>query len=152
MRIYYFDASALVKYYVVEPGSQWVKAVIDRPPTVIATSWVTGAEVPAALTKKWRQKEIGRQQLRVTRRAFEQHWLSRYVRLDVGPPAVAKARALIYQYPLRGYDAIQLASAWLFDQACQKRGLGPIVFVVADRRLVTTATQIGLMTEDPNTH
>jgi predicted nucleic acid-binding protein len=30
MAFYYFDASALVKYYVTEPGSTWVRQVIDE--------------------------------------------------------------------------------------------------------------------------
>ena len=30
MSLYYFDASALVKRYVLEPGSTWVRALIDR--------------------------------------------------------------------------------------------------------------------------
>jgi predicted nucleic acid-binding protein len=30
MAFYYFDASALVKYYVTEPGSTWVRQVFDE--------------------------------------------------------------------------------------------------------------------------
>lgn len=29
MALYYFDASALVKYYVTEPGSTWIRQLID---------------------------------------------------------------------------------------------------------------------------
>ena len=29
MIAYYFDASALVKYYILEPGSTWVRALIN---------------------------------------------------------------------------------------------------------------------------
>jgi hypothetical protein len=28
MALYYFDASALVKYYILEPGSTWVRHLI----------------------------------------------------------------------------------------------------------------------------
>jgi predicted nucleic acid-binding protein len=31
MELYYFDASALVKYYVLEPGSTWVRGIINPP-------------------------------------------------------------------------------------------------------------------------
>jgi len=30
MAFYYFDASALVKYYVTEPGSTWVRQLIEE--------------------------------------------------------------------------------------------------------------------------
>jgi predicted nucleic acid-binding protein len=30
MAFYYFDASALVKYYVTEPGSAWVRQLIEE--------------------------------------------------------------------------------------------------------------------------
>ncbi len=30
MAFYYFDASALVKYYVTEPGSNWVRQLIEE--------------------------------------------------------------------------------------------------------------------------
>jgi hypothetical protein len=29
MILHYFDASALVKYYVTEPGGTWVRQIID---------------------------------------------------------------------------------------------------------------------------
>jgi hypothetical protein len=33
MAFYYFDASALVKYYVTEPGSTWVRRLIEERET-----------------------------------------------------------------------------------------------------------------------
>ena len=38
MALYYFDASALVKYYVTEPGSTWARQVIDAQEPVSAQS------------------------------------------------------------------------------------------------------------------
>jgi predicted nucleic acid-binding protein len=29
MTLYYFDASAVVKYYVTEPGSNWVRQLVS---------------------------------------------------------------------------------------------------------------------------
>lgn len=31
MAYYFFDSSALVKYYVSETGTQWVQSIIDAP-------------------------------------------------------------------------------------------------------------------------
>ena len=30
MTLYYFDASAVVKYYVTEPGSTWVRQLVEE--------------------------------------------------------------------------------------------------------------------------
>ncbi|MFQ6099795.1 MAG: type II toxin-antitoxin system VapC family toxin [Anaerolineae bacterium] len=47
---YFLDASAIVKYYVDEPGSVWVKKVVHRlaPDTGIRTNTVFIAEVSIA--------------------------------------------------------------------------------------------------------
>jgi len=56
MAMYYFDASALVKYYVPEPGSAWVRQLLDtREPTraqalhLIIVAEITRVEVAAGL-------------------------------------------------------------------------------------------------------
>jgi predicted nucleic acid-binding protein len=47
MAVYYFDASAVVKYYVTEPGSTWVRQLIDArdPGSVHALHLILVAEV-----------------------------------------------------------------------------------------------------------
>ena len=55
MAFYFFDSSALVKYYVSEIGSGWVEAVIDaQPPNHIALAQIAGVEVVAALAQRVR--------------------------------------------------------------------------------------------------
>jgi hypothetical protein len=56
MLLYYFDASALVKYYVTEPGSSWVCQIIDEqdPETgrsrhIILIAEITHVETAAGL-------------------------------------------------------------------------------------------------------
>jgi predicted nucleic acid-binding protein len=56
MAFYNFDASALVKYYVTEPGSTWVRQVIDAQDPVsgqahhiILVAEITRVEVAAGL-------------------------------------------------------------------------------------------------------
>ena len=56
MTMYYFDASALVKYYVPEPGSAWVRQLLDaREPAraqalhLIFVAEITRVEVAAGL-------------------------------------------------------------------------------------------------------
>ena len=56
MAVYYFGASALVKYYVTEAGSTWVRQVIDEQDPVsgqahhsILVAEITRVEVTAGL-------------------------------------------------------------------------------------------------------
>jgi len=56
MAFYYFDASALVKYYVTEPDSTWVRQLVaERDPQtgqishVILVAEITRVEVAAGL-------------------------------------------------------------------------------------------------------
>ena len=67
MSLYYFDASALVKRYVLEPGSTWVRALIDRvnPDTgervnTVLIAEVSLVEVAAALAISERTGRIHR--------------------------------------------------------------------------------------------
>jgi predicted nucleic acid-binding protein len=47
--VYYLEPSALVKYYVTEPGSTWVRQVVDEEANVLVSAEITIAEVAAAL-------------------------------------------------------------------------------------------------------
>ena len=49
MNLFYLDASALVKRYVREPGSTWVRTLVDDPANVILTSAISLVEVSAAI-------------------------------------------------------------------------------------------------------
>jgi predicted nucleic acid-binding protein len=56
MAFYYFDASALVKYYVTEPGSTWVRQLLNARAAVsalalhvILVAEITRVEVAAGL-------------------------------------------------------------------------------------------------------
>ncbi len=67
MAYYYFDASALVKYYVLEPGSTWVKGLVDAlapngvsRANVIFISDASIAECAAAFAVLHRTQRISR--------------------------------------------------------------------------------------------
>ena len=47
MSLFYLDASALVKRYMREPGSTWVRTLVDDPANVILTSAISLVEVSA---------------------------------------------------------------------------------------------------------
>jgi predicted nucleic acid-binding protein len=60
--------------------------------------------------------------------------------------------ALFQRHPLRAYDAIQLASASIVNQALMAHGLPTLIFVTADDRLIAAARGEGVTAENPNWH
>jgi hypothetical protein len=59
---------------------------------------------------------------------------------------------LALQHPLRAYDAVHLATAWLANQELVRTGKPPLTFVCADDRLVAIANATGLLTDNPHDH
>jgi len=70
---------------------------------------------------------------------FRQHW-PQYIRLRVTEITIARADAMAWEMGLRGYDAVHLASAMMWQEALQE----PVTMVTYDRQLWEAAAQIGL--------
>jgi len=80
MTVYYFDASALVKYYVLEPGTTWVRGIIDavdprsgRPLNLVTIAEVTVAEGAAAFAVLHRTQRLSRHARDAVFRALMAH-------------------------------------------------------------------------------
>ena len=138
----YFDSSALIKRFVEEAGSRRVEALIDAEPPP-ATSKVTYAEVHAGLARKLRERGLTPAAHRRASRTFDADWPA-YVRVELVDPLLVLARDLVQRRPLRGFDAIHLASALrLRDQIGDE-----VLFVASDDRLLAAASSEGLATVD----
>lgn len=107
--IVYFDASALVKRYVDEPGADRVRALFSREP-VVATAIITRAEVAAALAKARRMRRLNSQGADSALQSFEKDWED-IARIQLTESIVEQAVQLAWKHGLRGYDSVQLASA-----------------------------------------
>lgn len=83
---------------------------------------------------------------------FDYHFAYRYTVVDVTTEVMRAARYLANRHPLRAYDAVQLASAWLIHQDLCDSDAPPLTFVCADENLLTAAQAEGLLTENPNKH
>jgi predicted nucleic acid-binding protein len=60
MSLYYLDTSALVKYYVLEPGSTFVRGLVDDISNTISISDASIAESAAAFAILFRTHRISR--------------------------------------------------------------------------------------------
>ena len=107
--ILYLDASALVKLYVEEPGSETVAARLERAEAAV-TVRVTYAEARAAFARHRHEGGLTVPALRRVVRQLDGEW-DTYNAVDVSDPVVRRAAALAERHALRGYDAVQLAAA-----------------------------------------
>jgi len=151
--VYFLDASALVKRYVVEQGSGWVEAITNPDAAnTIAIAQITLAEVAAALASKLRGQFITADEFEkavedLLRDAFET-----FTVVEVNQPAVKRAVAIVQRHPLRGYDAVQLACGLMLNDALIAAQELPLILVTADKSLLAAAQAEGLQAEDPNLH
>jgi uncharacterized protein len=153
MSAYYFDSSALVKYYAQEVGTKWVRGLIDaQPSSEIFTALLTGVEIVAAIKRRERMNLITASDAGATLAVFRNQFRSRFKAFRTSDAVVDRAMNLAESHKLRGYDAIQLASALLIEERMTAQGVGPLTLISADDELNHAAEAEGLLTDDPNQH
>ena len=154
MSHFYLDASAVVKRYSSETGSAWVKGLTDLPAVhTIILGEITLAEVSAALAAKHRAPGgITREERDKALALFLSHCETEYELIAISRFIIDLAVSLTQNHKLRGYDAVQLATALVADEALTAAGLSRLTFVAADENLLTAANAEGVTTEDPNSH
>jgi hypothetical protein len=152
MDIYYSDTSALVKLYLPETGSGWVTAEYQRPDVLVVIGQITIVEVPAALTRAERDLRLVAVQRQQTLARFDSDCANVFVIESITTAVIARARDLVERYPLRAYDAVQLALALALHAGYIGLGGVSFTFVSADDALNRAASAEGLTVENPNSH
>jgi predicted nucleic acid-binding protein len=153
MAALFFDSSSLVKRYAKEAGTAWIFSLI-RPSADnrLYLARITGAEIMTALTKKRRMGEISRGEMNKAIRRFEREYPNKFILIEVMPAVIQSAMNLAKKYPLRGYDAVQLAAALSANRIRQNAGAHTLEFISADDNLNNAATSEGLAVDNPNHH
>ena len=136
--IAYLDASALVKCYLVERASQETRALTAEA-ELSATSIVSRAEVAAAFAKAARTRLVTHDIARKALRSFAGDWQD-LVRVPITEALMAQADILAWEHRLRGYDAVQLASAVAWRESAGEE----IVVATFDQQLWEAAKRTGL--------
>jgi predicted nucleic acid-binding protein len=150
--IYYADASALVKHYVEEIGSDHVRSICT-PGTghMVAVAQIGLVEVAAAFGMKYRGGELTAADRDELLSDLRYDGRTYYVLVDVDPDIISHAIELTRRQKLRGYDAVHLACALFVSETMPTRGLPKPVLLSADVDLLEAAQNEGLATENPNT-
>jgi len=157
MSTLYFDSSALVKYYLIEPGTPWVRSIMDQQTDQgweheISTSILSVAEVVSAFAKRRRAKEISPTLYDAVISRFLREGRQRCQLFSAHEVVIDLATELLQRYPLRAYDAVQLATALELNQILRGNRLPLLTFISADKALCDAAGAAGLRAEDPNDH
>jgi len=148
----FFDSSGLVKRYIAEIGSTWVTNTVDLASgNTIFIAEITGVEVTAAIARRTRTGHSA-SAINAVFNNLENDLKDEYFGLEVTSAVLLEARSLARKYFLRGYDAIQLAVAVVFNRQQTAFGLTTITFVSADNDLLNAALAEGLLIENPNNY
>ena len=155
----YLDSSALFKRYQNEPGTQALNARLREESKGIRsvfTSVLTYAEIHATFARRARQKLLSAEEAITVQDEFDADWVLSISPIELTTGVLAFVRNLVKGFPLRGADAIHLASAlWLRDMA--RLGMkadqyaGPLVFVSSDKQLAKAAAKSHLEVFNPET-
>ena len=140
--ILFLDTSALVKLYIAEPGSARMREAVAQVESM-AVSTLAFAEIHATLARRRREELLLATELEQIRRAFAEDWEA-LAQMPVGGAVLKLVPRLCERHPLRGADAVHLASALLL----REEGL-EVLFACSDRQLLGAAATEGFVTLDP---
>ena len=150
---YFLDSSALVKRYVQETGTSWVRSITRRSPsTVIYIAQITAVEVPCAIARRRKGKTLAPRRASSILHRFRQHLAGRYNVAQLTAALLDDATRLGVKHALRAYDAVQLAVALEVNRFHQAGGAAPVTLVSADQALNDAALTEGLAVDDPRLH
>jgi uncharacterized protein len=149
---YFVDSSALVKRYLSELGTAWVRGLVA--PALGNSIWIaelTEVEIASAVAARQRApRGINRRVRDATVALLSLHCSGEYRLVPLNRPIVDNAIELTQRHRLRAYDAVQLATALATSNALLAADLPAPIFVTADGDLIAAATAEGLATDDPN--
>ncbi len=149
----YLDTSALVKFYIHEPGSLWLELFTSmQSGNLMVFSEVGLVEACAAFARHARTGQITTDMQKKIYAGFLHDCKVRFTLIPVSAEIVTRAAYLTQKHPLRGYDALHLACALKFNQQLRDNGSASLVFLCADNTLLQAAVAEGLTIENPNQH
>lgn len=132
----YLDSSAVVKEYLT--GEKGAQRIVEarREAVHVGTTTISRAETEAAFKKAVRTGTLTEEEAHSARNDFVSDWPDLF-RLQVTEPLVIRAGALAFEQDLRGYDAVQLASALTWAEEMEET----VTFATFDRELWEAATK-----------
>jgi len=150
--VYYLDTSALVKQYVDETGSAWIRSLAASDSAVLIISHLLIVEMISAFNHRLREGSVTPGDYARLVRTFDSDLQTKYQIVRFDDSIAALARALLERHTLRAYDAVHLASALAMHRTLVQAGQPGLTFLCADDRLLDAAEAEGLLMDNPNRH
>jgi predicted nucleic acid-binding protein len=151
MTVYYCDSSILVKHHISEVGSHWFRALVDNQNAALFTAQISIVEVCSALNRRLRENYITVNEYHGLMAQSAFLFDSKYEVLNLSDRIVRLACSILERHPLRGFDAVHIATAVTVKEQLDKRNEPAPTFLATDLRLLTAATGEGFSTFDPST-
>lgn len=146
MESFYFDTSALIKLYIEEEGSDRVINLVESlEEGKVFIVDITLLESRSAVRRREREGDVSGMDANRILKQIDEDGSSLYLVQPVNPAVIEEAARLIDAYPLRTYDALQLAGCLTVLPSAP----GPVTFACADTRLCEAARLEGLSTLNP---
>ena len=153
MTAYFLDSSALVKRYVSETGSAWIQLLTDsQTGNLLFIARITWVEVISAFARRQREGSLTSADVALVIQTFRSDLNTQYQVIELDAKLAVSAGQLVNQYPLRAYDAVQLASVLRIQPAFTTTQSTSLIFLTADNRNSAIAGALGLLTDNPNHH
>jgi len=137
--ILYIDTSTLLKLYVDEADSEHIERLVESA-AQSSTSLIAYAEMQAGLSRARRVGRLPDEAYRFALAGFEELWDTMFT-IEVLEPLIRFGGELARRYPLRGFDAVHLASAISLLRSSEQQ----IIFSSADSQLIRAARAEGLV-------
>ena len=147
MALYYLETSALVKLYVYEAGTERLLGLTANEANHrFAILSLAQVELRSAIRRRQRGGEISDYDAEEVIESFRQHSEGTFLIQPVSDSLVDVGLALVDDYGLKGYDAMQLAGYTLFRSISTSE---EPIFVCADKTLLSAARNEGYSVLDP---
>ena len=136
--ILFCDTSALVKFYVVEDGTD-IMAEQAATSDAIAVCRIAWVEIMSAMARRVRERPKDAAAITRARKRVVADW-PHYLKLEITQELVELAGDYADAFALRAYDGVQLAAAQTLHQELP----GEVRFACFDNRLSKAARVLGI--------
>jgi uncharacterized protein len=155
--VLYLDSSALIKHFIQEAGTDALNLKLQleaQGPQDNFVSMVGYAEIFAMLARRLRENLLQQEEFNLIQENFNEDWLFKLGHVELTAGVLAFIPSLVKKHPLKGSDAIHLASVlWLRDVWRHGKSFAAksrtVEFVTSDKKLRNAASLEGLEVFDP---
>lgn len=153
----YIDSSALLKHYVHEAGTDVLDEKLNETSGQhrnIFVSVLGYAEILATFARRIRENHRLGRQIELLQEQFKNDWMFEITHVELNARVLLFVPRLVSSYPLKGSDAVHLASAlWLRDALTLGVEFGHanrrLTFATSDKQLKRAVLAEGLELLDP---